>query len=105
MSKTVPLKTTVSKEQKPLLPSPIKTACTQRGYTGGLDIIDEFCSLDREMPQVAVAPKTAVQDESVRIVSLSSFLIFIYQFVACKYLKLTSCHPSSYFIRRTSQMQ
>ncbi len=44
MSKTMPLKTTVSKEQKPVLPSPIKMPSTPHN-TDGLEIIGEFCSL------------------------------------------------------------
>ncbi len=75
MSKTVPLKTTVSKEQEPVLPSTINMPSTSRN-TDGLDIIDEFCSFDIIMPQVAVALKIDKQEESVR----SVFHLFLSHF-------------------------
>ena len=71
MSKTVPLKTTVSKEQKPLLKMP-STPCN----TDGLEIIDEFCSFDIIMPQAAFALKIGKQEESVR----SVFHLFLSHF-------------------------
>ncbi len=55
------MKTTVSEEQKPLLPSPIKMPSTPCN-TDGLEMIDEFCSFDIIMPQEAVALKIGKQE-------------------------------------------
>ena len=101
MSRTVPLKKALSKNQTPLCSSPIKTPTTRDRYNGGLENIDEISFFDINMPQVALVPKTGLQQGSVRIVSDTSFLIFMYQFVACRNLKLTSCNLFSYFIPRT----
>ena len=104
MSRTVPLKEAVSKDQTPLCSSPIKTPTTQDHYRDDLDCFidtnDEICFFDTNMPQIALVPMTGLQQGSVRIVSQSSFLIFMYHFVACKNLKLTCYTPPSYFILR-----
>ena len=75
MSKTVPLKTTESEEQEPVLPSTINMPSTSRN-TDGLEINDEFCSFDIIMPQQAVALKIGEQEESVR----SVFPLFLSHF-------------------------
>ena len=75
MSKTVPLKTTVSKEQKPVLPSTINMPSTPRN-TDGLETIDELLSFDIIMPQLVVALKIGEQEESVR----SVFHLFLSHF-------------------------
>ena len=97
MSRTVPLKEAASKDQTPLCSSPIKTPTTQDRYRDDLDCFfdtnDEICFFDTNMPQVALVPMTGLQQGSVRIVSHSSFRIVMYQFVACKHLKLTSYTP------------
>jgi hypothetical protein len=75
MSKTVPLKTTESEEQEPVLPSTINMPSTSRN-TDGLEINDELCSFDIIMPQEAVALKIGEPEESVR----SVFPLFLSHF-------------------------
>ena len=75
MSKTVPLKTTESEEQEPVLPSTINMPSTSRN-TDVFEINDEFCSFDIIMPQEAVALKIGEQEESVR----SVFPLFLSHF-------------------------
>ena len=75
MSKTVPLKTTESEEQEPVLPSTINMPSTSHN-TDVFEINDEFCSFDIMMPQEAVALKIGEPEESVR----SAFPLFLSRF-------------------------